>query len=95
MNQVGVTPDGIIVVDGIFKMFDTLGLPLADLFELCLSRNMWPSMPHFYDDAIKAGWKHKTIILRLRESLGDVKGTEYAEEVIKRLEAMYGEDTAV
>ena len=89
MNQVGVTPDGIKIVDGIFKMFDTLGLPLADLFELCEARGMWPSMPHFYADAMEAGWKHKTVILRLREALGDVKGTEYAEEVIKRLE-VYG-----
>jgi len=92
VNQVGVTPDGIKIVDGVFKMFDSLGLPLADLFELCIANNMWISMPNFYNDAIEAGWPHKTILLRLRDALGDVKGTEYAEEVIKRLELRYGED---
>lgn len=85
---VGETTDGKSVVSGVFKMYDTLGLPLADIFEQLSLRNMLPSFPHLYNEAIAAGWKHKTILLRLREALGDVYGSEFAEEVTRRLELM-------
>jgi hypothetical protein len=89
---VGETTDGKMVVAGVFKMYDTVGLPLADIFERLTERNMIPSFPHFYDEAIAAGWKHKTIILRLREALADSHGSEFANVVCERLET-YGKET--
>lgn len=32
---VGVTPDGKEVVSGVFRVFDTMGLPLDTVFDLC------------------------------------------------------------
>lgn len=89
MNVVGKTPDCKCVVGGIFKLFDTLGMPLADLFSMCTEKNLQVSMPHFYDDAIASGWKHKTIILRLREALTDAHNLEHANIVCDRLETIY------
>lgn len=89
MNVVGKTPDGKVVVSGLFMMHDTMGLPLADIFSLSAEKNLQPSFPHFYDEAIEAGWRHKTIILRLREALADSHGSDYANVVCDRLEKMY------
>ena len=35
MKIIGKTKDGVYVVGDIFKMFDTTGLPLTDLFMMC------------------------------------------------------------
>ena len=86
---IGKTTDGKSVVTGIFKFFDTTGIPLFVLFELCEQNNWLPSWIHFYEDGKKQGWEHKTIINRLQEGLSDCYGKEFSDQVIARLNKIY------
>lgn len=85
MQIVGVTSDNKRIVSGLFPLFDTHGLPLSIIWQCCIENNFVPSWIDFYFEAIEAGWSHKTILLRLNESIADVYGIEYQEVVIKRL----------
>lgn len=86
MQLVGKTKDnGLKVVSGVFKLFDTSGLPLTDLFEYLKQNNFIPSWNHFYEEAKKSGWKDKTIFSRLSEALEDVYGLEFKNIVLERL----------
>jgi alanyl-tRNA synthetase len=90
VKVVGKTEDGELVVSGIFKIFDTLGLPLDVIFDLCKTSNMLPSWIHFYDEATSYGWKDKTIVNRLETNIRDVYGKEYADTVMCRLKQYTG-----
>lgn len=86
---IGKTTDGKWVVKGVFKLFDTTGIPLFMLFDLCEQSNYLPSWIEFYNDAVNGQWKHKTIINRLEEAITDVYGKEYADVVVGRLNKMF------
>ena len=86
MKVVGNTKDGVNVVDGVFKMFDSTGLPLDVIFDQCKQRNLLPSWIHLYHDAINQGWQDKTIFNRLETNISDVWGREYYHEVKLRLD---------
>ena len=90
MKVVGKTTDGKLVAAEIFCMFDSLGLPLADLFRACDEVNVMPSWYHFALEAAGQGWSDKTIRTRLREAVTDaysldlwliVEGKLFAPEV--------------
>lgn len=83
---VGKTSDGQFVVAGVFKMYDTIGLPLDILFCECAKDKIMPSWNHFYEEATKSGWKHKTIISRLSETIFEAWGKEFRDTVIDRLQ---------
>ena len=85
---VGKTEDNKVVVAGLFKLYDTSGLPLPIIFDLCQEKNWIPSFLDFYLEATKAGWKEKTILLRLEEALIDIYGIEFSENVLKRLKKL-------
>ena len=89
MKIIGKTESGQLVVGDIFKFFDTHGLPLADMFSMCIASDLQPCWIDFYNQAIEHGWKHKTILLRLADALTDSYGAEYAKIVIERLELKY------
>lgn len=86
---VGKDPTGKSVVCGIFKLFDTSGLPLFVIFDLCQRQNWLPSWIHFYRESKSAGWTHKTIIDRLKEGMEDVYEPEFVNTVLKRLNTIY------
>jgi len=88
MEIVGKTEDGHLVVSGLFKLFDTSGIPLADLFGKCFKEGLQPSWVHFIQEADNAGWKRKTSLLRIAEALTDCKGKEYSDAVIERLQKL-------
>ena len=67
MKQVGVTESGAIVVGGVFKLMDTIGLPLDIIVQELKQRNIIPAWDHFILDAKAAGWKQKTIIRKMVE----------------------------
>lgn len=69
---VSVTPEGKLVMSGMFKLCDTYGIPYDVMLEQCIQNNMIPSWLHFYDDAVAAGWKEDTIYNRLETAIVDV-----------------------
>ena len=85
MNQIGITEDHKKVMDGVFEMYDTIGLPLPILFMIMKDKNMIPSPIHFYEDALKAGWNLKTIFNRLEEAYCDTYNEKFWKEVKLRL----------
>lgn len=85
-QQVGVTPENVRVIDGVFRWFDTNGTPLDIIFDMCREKNLMPSWTHFYSDARKQGWSHETIINRLRDNISDVWGKEFSDNVLERVE---------
>lgn len=85
MNQVGVTEDDKKVVDGVFHLYASRGLPLPILFMGLQDNDMVPSPIHFYEDATENGWNHKTIFNRLEEAYSDSYGNKFWKEVEKRL----------
>lgn len=82
----GITKDGTTVVSGVFRLFDTCGLPLDIILDLCQENNLMPSWTHFYDDAITQGWIDKTIFNRLETNISDTYGKSFWLSVKKRLE---------
>jgi hypothetical protein len=89
MNIIGKTETGQLVVGDIFKFFDTHGLPLADIFSMCIVSDFQPCWINFYTQAKEHGWKHKTIMLRLADALNDSYGADYTKIVIERLESKF------
>lgn len=85
MNVVGKTEEGKYVMDGVFHLYASRGLPLPILFMGLQDNNMIPSPIHFYEDAVENGWKHKTIFDRLEEAYQDSYGNKFWKEVEQRL----------
>jgi len=93
MDISGKTKEGQIVVKGLFQLFDSRGVPLYIIFELCIENGWLPDWISFYKEAYKHGWKHTTIINRLSENMQDVYEPEFIDVVIGRLERIYGRKT--
>lgn len=89
LEIIGKTTDGRSVVKGIFKFFDTTGIPLFIIFDLCEQHNWIPSWINFYQEASGRGWTHKTIINRLKDGITDVYGTEFCDTVISNLNKVF------
>ena len=83
--QVGRTKNGTPVFAGVYKFFETHGMPLDELLQVLKSRDQLPSWLHFYDEAVAAGMKHGRILARLDPAICDVYGPEFRDVVIKRL----------
>ncbi len=72
---------------------DTHGLPLSIQAEIGKERGVIISMPHFYRDALKAGWKSEKALLRIEEALVDVHmPREYIDNALEWLRKTGGEE---
>lgn len=67
-------------------MSSRLGVPLEFLLEILQKQNMVVDWIQFYEDSVKHGWSYKTTRLRIDSSVGDIYGSEYREEVLKKLD---------
>ena len=67
LRVIGKTKDGTLVVEGVFPIMDTLGMPLDHIFDMLKLRGMIPSWNSFYTEAKQAGWIDRTIFTRLSE----------------------------
>lgn len=64
-----------------FKLMDTHGIPLTLQIGVVKSRGQAISIPHFYRDALAAGWKSETALARIREAMLDAGESERRVEV--------------
>lgn len=85
MHITGKTESGQNVVGGLFKFYDTYGLPLTVLFDQLQENNSVMDVIGFYNDAKKAGWKDVKILAQLSEHLADSYGNQYRDVVISKL----------
>jgi len=85
----GKTTDGRYVVKGLFKLFDEKGIPIYVIFEGCINRNLLPDWIGFYHEAVVHGWKHKTVINRLKDNMMDIYEPGFIDVVIDKLENLF------
>lgn len=86
----GKTTEGKPVISGVYRAFETHGLPLDLLLEQLNEKGLVPSWPDFYVEALSAGMKHERILSKLEPALLDVYGRDFKNEVIRRLNALKG-----
>ena len=97
MKTTGITTDGKMVVDGIFEMYDTHGLPLSDCFALCAKHDIIPDWIVFVKTALAHHWNPERIVRSVREAFQDSEGwsSEWKATVLKRLEGILGAEEVV
>jgi hypothetical protein len=86
----GRTGEGSIVVAGVYRFYETTGLPLDVMFECLRRKDMIPDWLTFYVEAMRAGMKHDRIISKLDPAISDTYGKEFKDTVIERLELIAG-----
>lgn len=87
--QIGKTTDDKAVVAGVFSFYETHGLPLDVILNLCIEKNWMPCWTTLYTDMLKAGMKHTRILSKLEESISDSFGKAFCDVVILRLENIF------
>jgi len=68
-----------------FIMTDRHGLSLSDVLLECKLNNIRINWIKFVDDALKHGWKKRTILSRIEEACIEVFCKDYSDIVIKKL----------
>lgn len=86
LYQTGQTTDGKIVLAGLYKFYETHGLPLDVLFDCCMERNTIPDWIDLYQSARLAGMQHDRVLSKLEEAISDSYGKEWSDIVISRLD---------
>jgi hypothetical protein len=86
---IGKTTDGKIVVDGVWEMYETHGLPLDIIFSICMEKDWVPSWIDIYLQMKKSGMDHDRILSKLEESISDSFGKEFCMTVISKLELIF------
>ncbi len=86
MKIAGKTTENKTVIKGVFPIFSSLtGLPLPDIIDTLYNNDIIIDWMDFYNQAMKEGWKPNRTLVKIKDSVEDVFGTEYANEVIKRI----------
>lgn len=83
---IGKTTNEKFIVDGIWKCFETHGLPFDVLFEICIHRNWIPDWTLLYNQMLSSKMEKERILSKLAEAISDSFGKSFCDEVLKRLE---------
>jgi hypothetical protein len=89
LSPIGTTNDGKVVVSGVFKFFETEGLPLDMVLYLLQERGYVPCWVSFYQEASRAGMRHDRIVGKLEEALADTYDRDFKNRVLQGLEALF------
>lgn len=84
--QTGITVDNKKVVSGIWKTFETHGIPLDIIFTICMRKESVPDWIALYHDMKLSGMKHARILSKLEEAVADSFGKHWSDIVISRLD---------
>jgi hypothetical protein len=87
--QSGITEDNKPIYAGVYKFYETHGLPL-DIILSCFKDKDWvPDWIDLYLAALAAGMDHNRILSKLESDISDSFGKEWADHVIFRLEELF------
>jgi len=89
LKQVGTTSDGKLVLTGVYRFYETTGLPLDVLLSCFIQKNWMPDWIDFYKTAYAAGMDHSRILAKLEESISDSFGKEFSDHVIFTLDEIF------
>jgi len=90
LELAGKTEDGKVVVKGIYRLYETSGIPLDFIFDYVFSSGLIVSWFDFHLEAQGNGMKHKRILSKLEEPVSNIWGEEYWAVVKKNLELKFG-----
>ena len=97
MYVTGKTTDGLPIISGLFRFYDTLGVPLADVLMKISERRLVPDWADFIQSASTSGWTKHTTLSRVREAVVDSYGPKHwegmCEQFNSHLDAVYGVNT--
>ena len=82
----GKTEDDKDVVRGVYRFFETEGVPLDVIFEILESKKAIPDWIAFVKEAIAAGMKSSRVISMLDTAISDSYGQEMRNVVISKLQ---------
>ncbi len=83
----GKTTNDKLVFGGVYKIYETHGMPLDIILDLLHNNNYMPCWVSLYDDCVSAGMKRERIIPKIETACADsLFGPEFAKEVRRRLE---------
>ena len=85
---VGRTEDGRPVVGGVYRFYETYGLPLEVVFETLHEKGLVPCWIRFHRECVNAGMKHERILFKLDPALSDVYGSEFRDRVLQGLDRL-------
>lgn len=86
LQKVGLTQDGKTVVAGVYKLYETHGLPLAVVFSLLEEHNMVPCWLAYLQEATSAGLTPDRAIRKVEDAIADAWGGEFRDLVVRGLE---------
>lgn len=89
ITLVGYTVDNKPVIGGVWKTYETYGLPLDIIFDVCIRRDWIPSWIDLYKDMKESGMEHSRILSKLEEAINDSFGKDYSGVVISRLSEIF------
>lgn len=84
----GKTPDGKIVVRGVYRFYETMGLPLDVTLEYLRERKMIPDWPAFLLEAVEAGMSPERALSLLDSAISDSYGAATRDVVVSRLKRL-------
>lgn len=90
IRVVGETMNGKPVVDGVYRFYETHGVPLDVVLEELKSRGVVPCWVSMYREAVAAGMKHDRIISKMEAAIADSYGSAMKREAIEGLEILRG-----
>ena len=85
LTKSGTTSDGRTVVRGVYRLYETEGLPLDVIFDALREHNSIPDWVAFVREAELAGMKRDRILSKLDAAIVDTYGSELRDVVIRRL----------
>ena len=85
LTQTGVTSEGKKVVSGVYRCFETLGVPLDVLLSILADEFVIPDWLALFDEAVGAGMKPGRVFAKIEEAAADAYGADFCVQVMLRL----------
>jgi len=76
----GVTTEGVLILSGCFKLYDTHGIPIPIIVGILADKNCMMNWIDFCENAVKHGWTLQATIVKLREAVGDVYPRDWVQD---------------
>lgn len=89
---IGKTPDGQLVVTGVYEFHETYGMPLEFLFAYLKDHNLIVDWIDFYRWGRKNNMSHDRILSKIRDPIEDSYGSECANQVCKTLTEIFNNE---
>lgn len=85
LSFAGKTESGQIVIKGIYRCFETTGLPLDNIVSWIKENDFVPGWHDYFLEATNAGISPERTRSRMEEVIIDVYGKKYWDEIDHRL----------